>query len=133
MAFLSAEKLEKLTENIVTDTIKWRELPEKVWYKITNISDEKKGEYGSSYILTLADRENNYYEVWSISNLINKLKIKLGSDFNRFDEYDIYTRSKGLRVSIKEKEYFDFKVVFSEKKRLLILIVKKVTIKIAMI
>ena len=115
MAFLSDEKLEKLIENIVTDTIRWRELPEEVWYKITNISDEKEGEYGSYYILTLADRENNYYEVWSISNLIDKLKTKLGSDFIRFDEYDIYTISYGLKKSKNKKKYFNFKVVFNEK------------------
>ena len=73
MVFLSDEKLEKLIENTATESTRWRDLPEEVWYKITNISNEKEGEYGSYYILTLADRENNYYEVWSISNLIDKL------------------------------------------------------------
>ena len=115
MSFLSVEKLEKLIENAVTDTIRWRELPEEVWYKITNISNEKEGEYGSYYILTLADRENNYYEVWSISNLIDKLKTKLGSDFIKFDEYDIYTVSYSLKKSKNKKKYFNFKVVFNKK------------------
>ena len=50
-----------------------------------------------------------------ISNLIDKLKTKLGSDFIKFNEYDIYTISYGLKKSKNKRKYFDFKIVFSEK------------------
>ena len=89
MPFLSIEKLEKLLENEVGETIKWRDLPENVWYKIDSISDRKENEYGDSFILGLVNREGECFNVWSISNLIDKLKVKLSSDFDDFDEYDI--------------------------------------------
>jgi len=89
MPFLSIEKLEKLLENEVGETIKWRDLPENVWYKIDSISDRKENKYGDSFILSLVNREGECFNVWSISNLIDKLKVKLSSDFDDFDEYDI--------------------------------------------
>ena len=115
MPFLPIEKLEKLLENEVGETIRWKELPEEVWYQIDSISDEKKGEYGVSFILSLVDREGESLNVWSISNLINKLKTKLGSDFDDFDKYDIYVISLGLKNSKNKRKYFDFKVVFNKK------------------
>ena len=115
MVFLSKEKLEKLLENIDTDTIRWRDLPKKVWYQIDNISEEREGEYGPSYILALVNEEGECFNIWSIPNLINRLKSKLGVNFNKFDEYDTYVISLGLKHSKNKRKYFDFKVVFNEK------------------
>ena len=112
MTFLS---IEKLLENEVGETIRWKELPEKVWYKIDSISDKKENEYGDSFILGLVNREGESSNVWSISNLIDKLKTKLGSDFDDFDKYDIYVLSLGLKNSKNKRKYFNFKVIFSEK------------------
>ena len=115
MPFLPIEKLEKLLENEVGETIRWRDLPENVWYKIDCISDRKENEYGDSFILGLVNREGESSNVWSISNLIDKLKTKLGSDFDDFDKYDIYVISLGLKNSKNKRKYFNFKVVFNEK------------------
>ena len=115
MPFLPIEKLEKLLENEVGETIRWRDLPENVWYKIDSISDRKENEYGDSFILGLVNREGESSNVWSISNLIDKLKTKLGSDFDDFDKYDIYVLSLGLKNSKNKRKYFNFKVVFNEK------------------
>jgi len=115
MPFLPIEKLEKLLENEVGETIRWRDLPENVWYKIDSISEEREGEYGPSYILALVNEEGECFNIWSIPNLINRLKSKLGVNFNKFDEYDTYVISLGLKHSKNKRKYFDFKVVFNEK------------------
>ena len=113
MAFLSDKKLEKLFESEVSDTIKWGELPTNIWYQIENISDKITSQFGDSYILSLVDRNGDIYNVWSIPNLIIKLKFKLGNNFNKFKNYIVYCQSLGLKKSsISDKEYFNFKIVF---------------------
>ena len=113
MAFLSDKKLEKLFESEVSDTIKWGELPTNIWYQIENISDKITSQFGDSYILSLVDRNGDIYNVWSIPNLINKLRFKLGNNSNKFENYIVYCQSLGLKKSsISDKEYFNFKIVF---------------------
>ena len=114
MAFLSVEKLEKLIENETSDAIKWSELSKNNWYKIKNISDNINSKYGDSYILNLIDREEKCFNVWSIPNLIKKLKFKLGNNFNKFDNYTTYCQSLGIKKSANNRNYFNFKVVFEE-------------------
>ena len=113
MAFLSDKKLEKLFESEVSDTIKWGELPTNIWYQIENISDKITSQFGDSYILSLVDRNGDIYNVWSIPNIIIKLKFKLGNNFNKFENYAVYCQSLGLKKSsISDKEYFNFKIAF---------------------
>ena len=113
MAFLSDEKLEKLHESEVLDTIKWGELPTGIWHQIENISDKITSQFGDSYILSLIDRTGDIYNVWSIPSLVNKLKFKLGDNFNKFDSYIVYCQALGLKKSsTSDNEYFNFKVVF---------------------
>ena len=116
MAFLSDKKLEKLFESEVSDTIKWGELPTNTWYQIENISDKITSQFGDSYILSLVDRNGDIYNVWSIPNLIIKLKFKLGDIFNKFENYVVYCQSLGLKKSsTSDNQYFNFKIVFDEK------------------
>ena len=116
MAFLSDKKLEKLLESEVSDTIKWSELPTNIWYKIENISDKITSQFGDSYILSLVDRNGGIYNVWSIPNLIIKLKFKLGNNFNKFENYIVYCQSLGLKKSsTSDNQYYNFKIVFGEK------------------
>ena len=113
MAFLSDKKLEKLFESEVSDTIKWGELPTNIWYQIENISDKITSQFGDSYILSLIDRNGDIYNVWSIPNIINKLKFKLGNNFNKFENYAVYCQSLGLKKSsTSENQYYNFKIVF---------------------
>ena len=116
MAFLSDKKLEKLFESEVSDTIKWGDLPVNIWYQIENISDKITSQFGDSYILSLFDRKGDCYNVWSIPNIIIKLKFRLGDNFNKFENYMVYCQSLGLKKSsTSDNQYFNFKIVFCKK------------------
>ena len=99
--FINDNVFEEKVKDQNQETLKWKELPTGVIYKILEVV-EVDGKFGRSKILTLKNREGEETRVWACSGL-NREKEPLEGKF---------VRSTGYRVSKKTKqEYFSYDLV----------------------
>ena len=84
--FESAAKRRREEDKVLN----WADLSENIIYRITEVEVVEGGQYGTSYILYMSDRDNNKVKAWGSRQLIRDLKCK--------EEYDIpYIQSQGQK------------------------------------
>ena len=90
----------------------WSELSQNVVYQITKVEVIEGGEYGMSYILFLADIDNNKVKVWASKKLISELQRK--------EPYDIpYIISLGQEPYGKTKTINLYDLAFEKEEEIL--------------
>ena len=100
--FPSNTQLNSQIQNHSNQFLKWREVPEDIWYKITSIR-EIDTKIGTAQILTLTDKDDNTFESFSTS-LIDK---QINHIMNTDNTSHLYIRSTG---KAEGKRYFGFTI-----------------------
>ena len=109
-AFKTQASLKREADKVLN----WFELEEDIIYTITSIGVRESEEYGTCYILDLADRQDNTTRVWAPSRLIKELKEK------RKPKERAFIVSLG-KEQFKKKSLNKYDLIFKETKEIITL------------
>ena len=92
----------------LTDCLKWKELPESVWFAVVEVMPIKT-RYGGSYILTLISRDGVTQRYWTTRMIGAEIEKRIGANAGGMK---VYVKSLGKRSNAqKTSEYFDFDIM----------------------